>query len=103
GSKIFISNATVADVIIVFAMTDTSMGKKGVSAFIVPAGTPGFLIGRNLKKMGTRGSLTAEVSLQNCRIPEENLLGAEGQGFDIFMMTLDGARIGIAAQAVGVA
>jgi len=103
GSKIFISNAAVADVIIVFAMTDTSRGKKGVSAFIVPAGTPGFLIGSNLKKMGTRGSLMAEASLQNCRIPEENLLGAEGQGFDIFMMTLDGARIGIAAQAVGIA
>jgi butyryl-CoA dehydrogenase len=103
GSRIFISNAAVAKVIIVFAMTDASKGAKGVSAFIVPASTPGFQIGRHLKKTGTRGSLTAEVSLQDCRIPKENLLGDQGQGTEIFMMTLDGARMGIAAQAVGIA
>ena len=103
GSKLFISNATAAGVIIVFAMTDKSKGTNGISAFIVPAGTPGLQIGRHLKKMGTRGSVTAEVSLQDCRIPKENLLGGQGQGFEISMLTLDGARIGIAAQAVGIA
>jgi len=103
GSKIFISNAPVAGVIIVFAMTDKSKGTKGISAFIVPAGTPGLIIGQHLNKMGIRGSLTAEVFLKDCRIPKENLLGGEGQGFRIAMMTLDGGRIGIAAQALGIA
>ena len=103
GSKIFISNAPVAGVIIVFAMTDKSKGTKGISAFIVPAGTPGLDIGKHLNKMGIRGSLTAEVLLKDCRIPKENLLGGEGQGFKIAMMTLDGGRIGIAAQALGIA
>jgi len=103
GSKIFISNAPVAGVIIVFAMTDKSKGTKGISAFIVPAGTPGLEIGKHLNKMGIRGSLTAEVFLKDCRIPKENLLGDEGQGFRIAMMTLDGGRIGIAAQALGIA
>lgn len=103
GTKIFISNAPVAGVIVVFAMTDPSKGVKGISAFIVPAGTPGLVIGRHLNKMGIRGALTAEVHLQECRIPKENLLGAEGQGFKIAMMTLDGGRIGIAAQALGIA
>ena len=103
GSKIFISNAPVAGVIIVFAMTDKSKGTKGISAFIVPAGAPGLVIGKHLNKMGIRGSLTAEVFLKDCRIPKENLLGGEGQGFKIAMMTLDGGRIGIAAQALGIA
>jgi len=102
GSKIFISNAPVAGVIIVFAMTDKSKGTKGISAFIVPAGSPGLVIGKHLNKMGIRGSLTAEVFLKDCRIPKENLLGGEGQGFKIAMMTLDGGRIGIAAQALGI-
>ena len=102
GSKIFISNAPVAGVIIVFAMTDRSKGTKGISAFIVPAGAPGLVIGKHLNKMGIRGSLTAEVFLKDCRIPKENLLGGEGQGFKIAMMTLDGGRIGIAAQALGI-
>ncbi len=102
GSKIFISNAPVAGVIIVFAMTDRSKGTKGISAFIVPAGAPGLVIGKHLDKMGIRGSLTAEVFLKDCRIPKENLLGAEGQGFKIAMMSLDGGRIGIAAQALGI-
>jgi butyryl-CoA dehydrogenase len=102
GSKIFISNAPVAGVIIVFAMTDRSKGTKGISAFIVPGGAPGLVIGKHLNKMGIRGSLTAEVFLKDCRIPRENLLGGEGQGFKIAMMTLDGGRIGIAAQALGI-
>ncbi len=103
GSKIFISNSPVAGMIIVFAMTDKSKGTKGISAFIVPAGTPGLKIGKHLNKMGIRGSLTAEVFLQDCRIPKENLLGGEGQGFKIAMMTLDAGRVGIAAQALGIA
>jgi butyryl-CoA dehydrogenase len=103
GSKTFISNAPVAGVLIVFAMTDKSKGTKGISAFIVPAGAPGLQIGKHLNKMGIRGSLTAEVLLKDCRIPKENLLGGEGQGFKIAMMTLDGGRIGIAAQALGIA
>jgi butyryl-CoA dehydrogenase len=103
GSKIFISNAPVAGVLIIFAMTDKSKGAKGLSAFIVPGKTPGLVIGKHLNKMGIRGSLTAEVFLKDCRIPKENLLGQEGQGFRIAMMTLDGGRIGIAAQALGIA
>ncbi len=103
GSKIFITNAPVAGVIIVFAMTDKSKGTKGISAFIVPAGSPGLVIGKHLEKMGIRGSLTSEVLLKDCRDPKENLLGAEGQGFRIAMMTLDGGRIGIASQALGIA
>jgi butyryl-CoA dehydrogenase len=84
-------------------MTDKSKGAKGISGFIVPAGTPGLQIGRHLNKMGIRGSLTAEVFMKDCRIPKENLLGGEGQGFKIAMSTLDGGRIGIAAQALGIA
>jgi butyryl-CoA dehydrogenase len=103
GSKIFITNAPVAGVIIVFAMTDKSKGTKGISAFIVPSDAPGLVIGKHLDKMGIRGSLTSEVLLKDCRIPKENLLGAEGQGFRVAMMTLDGGRIGIATQAVGIA
>ncbi len=103
GSKIFISNAPVAGVLVIFAMTDKSKGTKGISAFLVPGDAPGLKIGRHLDKMGIRGSLTAEVLMQDCRIPKENLLGQEGQGFKIAMMTLDGGRIGIAAQALGIA
>jgi butyryl-CoA dehydrogenase len=103
GSKISISNAPVAGVIIVFAKTGKSNGTEGISAFIVRAGTPGLRIGRHLKKVGIRGSITSEVFLENCRIPKENLLGSEGQGGEIARMTLDGSRIGIAAQAVGIA
>jgi butyryl-CoA dehydrogenase len=103
GSKIFISNAPVAGVLVIFAMTDKSKGTKGISGFIVPGGAPGLQIGRHLNKMGIRGSLTAEVFMKDCRIPKENLLGGEGQGFKIAMSTLDGGRIGIAAQALGIA
>jgi butyryl-CoA dehydrogenase len=103
GSKIFISNAPVAGVLVIFAMTDKSKGAKGISGFIVPANAPGLQIGRHLNKMGIRGSLTAEVFMKDCRIPKENMLGGEGQGFKIAMSTLDGGRIGIAAQALGIA
>jgi butyryl-CoA dehydrogenase len=103
GSKLFISNAPVAGVLIIFALTDKSKGTKGLSAFIVPSDAPGLMIGKHLNKMGIRGSLTSEVLMKDCRIPKENILGAEGQGFKIAMMTLDGGRIGIAAQAVGIA
>lgn len=102
GSKMFISNSPVAGVFVIIAMTDKSKGTKGLSAFIVPGDTPGLKVGEHLNKMGIRGSLTAEVVMKDCRIPKENLLGKEGQGFKIAMMTLDGGRIGIAAQALGI-
>ncbi len=103
GTKMFISNAPVAGVFIIFASTDKSKGPKGLTAFIVPASTPGIKPGEHLNKMGIRGALTSEVVLKDCRIPKENLLGGEGMGFKIAMMTLDGGRIGIAAQALGIA
>lgn len=103
GSKIFITNAGKADIFIVMAMTDRSRGTRGISAFIVEKGTPGFSIGKKEKKMGIRGSSTCELVFENCRIPKENLLGQEGAGYKIAMKTLDGGRIGIAAQALGIA
>ncbi len=103
GSKIFITNAGYADTYIIMAMTDKSKGTKGISAFIVDATTPGFSIGKKEKKMGIRGSATCELIFENCRIPKENLLGKEGMGFKIAMKTLDGGRIGIASQALGLA
>ena len=103
GSKIFITNAGYAHVYIVFAMTDKSLGNKGISAFIVEKGTPGFSIGKKEKKLGIRGSATCELIFENCRIPKENLLGKVGKGFGIAMKTLDGGRIGIASQALGIA
>ncbi|MGL5346168.1 MAG: acyl-CoA dehydrogenase family protein, partial [Peptostreptococcaceae bacterium] len=103
GSKIFITNAGVADTYIVMAMTDKSKGTRGISAFIVDKDTPGFSIGKKEKKLGIRGSATCELIFENCKIPKENLLGKEGQGFKIAMKTLDGGRIGIAAQALGIA
>ena len=103
GSKIFITNAGPAHVYVVMAMTDKSLGTKGISAFIVESGTPGFSVGKKELKMGIRGSATAELIFENCRIPKENLLGKEGKGFGIAMKTLDGGRIGIAAQALGIA
>lgn len=103
GSKIFITNGGVADIYIVFAMTDKSKGVKGISAFIVEKGTPGFSIGKKEKKMGIRGSATTELVFENCIIPKENLLGQEGKGFTVAMNTLDGGRISIAAQALGLA
>lgn len=103
GSKIFITNAGYAHVYVIFAMTDKSLGNKGISAFIVEKGTPGFSIGKKEKKLGIRGSATCELIFENCRIPKENLLGKIGKGFGIAMKTLDGGRIGIASQALGIA
>jgi len=103
GSKIFITNGGYAHVYIIIAMTDKSMGTKGISAFIVEKGTPRFSIGKKEMKMGIRGSATTELIFENCRIPKDNLLGKIGGGFAIAMKTLDGGRIGIAAQALGIA
>lgn len=103
GSKIFITNASKAHVFIVMAMTDRSLGTKGISAFIVEKGMPGFSVGKEEKKMGIRGSATCELIFEDCIVPKENLLGKEGKGFGIAMKTLDGGRIGIASQAVGIA
>ncbi|WDU82321.1 acyl-CoA dehydrogenase [Caloramator sp. Dgby_cultured_2] len=103
GSKVFITNGGYADIFIVFAMTDRSKGTKGISAFIVEKGFEGFEIGKIEEKMGIRGSSTAELIFKDCKVPKENLLGQEGKGFSIAMATLDGGRIGIAAQALGIA
>lgn len=103
GTKIFITNAGYADTYIIFAMTDKSKGNHGISAFIVEKDFPGFSVGKKERKMGIRGSATAELIMENCIVPKENLLGKEGQGFKIAMATLDGGRIGIAAQALGIA
>ena len=103
GTKIFITNAGFADVFVIFAMTDKSQGTRGITAFIIEKGTPGFKIGAPEKKMGIRGSSTCELIFENARIPKENMLGREGKGFGLAMKTLDGGRIGIAAQAVGIA
>lgn len=103
GSKIFITNAGHANVYIIMAMTDKSKGTKGISAFIVEKDFPGFSVGKKEKKMGIRGSATCELIMENCIVPAENLLGQEGKGFAIAMKTLDGGRIGIASQALGIA
>ncbi len=102
-TKIFITNGSYADVYIVMAMTDKSKGTRGISAFIVEKGFPGFSIGKKELKMGIRGSATCELIFEDCIVPKENLLGKEGQGFKIAMKTLDGGRIGIASQALGIA
>ena len=106
GSKIFITNGKVADVYVIFAITGMveKRGKmtKEISAFIVEKGTPGFSFGTKEKKMGIRGSSTYELIFTDCRIPKANMLGAQGKGFGIAMHTLDGGRIGIAAQALGI-
>lgn len=103
GSKIFITNGGVADVFTVFAMTDKSKGTKGISCFIIEKGYEGFSIGKVEDKLGIRGSSTTELIFENVKIPKENLVGQEGKGFGIAMKTLDGGRIGIAAQALGIA
>ena len=107
GSKCFITNGKEADVYVIFAVTGV-VEKRGrkmkeISAFIVEKGTPGFTFGTKEKKMGIRGSSTYELIFQDCRIPKENLLGQQGKGFNIAMHTLDGGRIGIASQALGIA
>ncbi len=103
GSKIFITNAGYADVYVIATMTDKSLGNKGITTFIVEANTPGFSIGKKEQKMGIRGSSTCELIFENCRVPKANLLGKIGGGFKVAMMTLDGGRIGIASQALGIA
>lgn len=103
GTKIFITNAGEAEVYIIFAMTDKSAGTHGISAFIVEKDWEGFTFGLHEKKLGIRGSATRELIFNNVKVPKENLLGKEGMGFKIAMQTLDGGRIGIAAQALGIA
>ena len=103
GSKIFITNAPFAEIYIVFAKTDPAQGTRGMSAFIVEKDTPGFSVGEAEHKLGIRGSSTPPLYFADCHIPRDALLGGEGDGFKIAMQTLDGGRIGIAAQAVGIA
>ncbi len=103
GSKSWITNGGEADIYVVFAKTDPEARHRGISAFIIEKGTEGFSFGKKEKKLGIRSSPTTELIFENCRIPKENLLGEEGEGFKIAMRTLDGGRNGIAAQAVGIA
>ena len=103
GTKCFISGGARAGVLVIFASTDPSKGVKGISAFIVEKGTPGFTSGKIENKMGIAGSETAELIFEDCRIPASNLLGKLNQGFKIAMQALDGARIGVGAQAIGIA
>lgn len=103
GSKLFITNGKEAGVIVLFARTDDDPGHKGLSAFIVPSDAPGYSVGKLEDKLGIVGSSTAELVFEDCKIPEANLLGERGKGFGVAMYTLDGGRIGIAAQAVGIA
>jgi alkylation response protein AidB-like acyl-CoA dehydrogenase len=103
GSKRFITNAGVAHLYTVFAKTEPEAGNKGISCFVVEDGTPGFQVGRIEPKLGIKGSTTGELFFDGCRIPAENLVGAEGEGFRIAMRVLDRSRPGIAAQALGIA
>ena len=103
GSKIFITNAGYADTYIIMAMTDKSKGTRGISAFIVESDYEGFSVGKKEAKMGIKGSSTCELIFKDVKVPKENLIGKEGHGFKIAMKTLDGGRIGIASQALGIA
>lgn len=103
GSKVFITNAGEADVYIVFASTNPELGSKGISAFIVEKDTPGLVFGKDEHKMGLHGSRTLQLTFEDIRVPAENLLGNEGEGFKIAMANLDAGRIGIASQALGIA
>ena len=103
GSKVFITNGGYADTFVVMAMTDKSKGTRGISAFIVEKSDEGFSIGKTEDKLGICASSTTELIFENCRIPKDRLLGKEGQGFKVAMATLDGGRIGIASQALGIA
>lgn len=103
GSKIFITNAGYSDINIIFASTDPEKKTRGITAFIVESDFPGFSVGKSENKLGIRASATAELIFEDCKVPVENVLGEVGEGFKIAMMTLDGGRNGIAAQAVGIA
>jgi butyryl-CoA dehydrogenase len=103
GSKVFITNGSRAQLAVVYAVTDPGAGKNGISAFLVECGTPGFVVGKIEDKLGLRSSETAALRFEDCRVPAENLLGHEGEGFRIALQTLDGGRVGIAAQALGIA
>ncbi|MFO8057619.1 MAG: acyl-CoA dehydrogenase [bacterium] len=103
GSKLFITNGKEAGVCVLFARTEDDPSHRGISAFIVPTDAPGFSVGKLEEKLGIVGSSTAELVMEDCRIPKDNLLGERGKGFKVAMYTLDGGRIGIAAQAVGIA
>ena len=103
GVKQFITTGKNADVAVVFAVTDKAAGKKGISAFLVPTSTPGYVVARVEEKLGQRASDTAQIVFENCRVPVANLLGSEGQGYRIALANLEMGRIGIAAQAVGMA
>ncbi|WP_096156326.1 acyl-CoA dehydrogenase [Bacillus sp. FJAT-45066] len=103
GAKVFITNGGEADTYIVFASTNPELGSKGVSAFIVEKDTPGFIIGKDEHKMGLHGSKTVQLTFEDAKVPAENLLGQEGEGFKIAMANLDVGRIGIAAQSLGIA
>ncbi len=102
GSKCFITNATEASTFVVFAMTDKGKGVKGITAFIVEKDFPGFSIGKHEKKMGIRGSATSDLIFEDCIVPKANMLGKEGKGFSVAMGTLDGGRVGVASQALGI-
>ena len=103
GTKIFVTSGGRADVVLLFASTDKTLKAKGLTAFLIEKGMPGFKIGKKENKMGIRASETAELVFEDCKVPKANVLGQPGQGFKIAMKTLDGGRIGIAAQAVGIA
>ena len=103
GTKNWVTNGISSDVVIVFAVTDKNVGHKGISAFIIEKGTPGFTTGRKEDKLGIRGSDTCELYFENCKVPIENRIQNEGEGFHIAMKTLNGGRIGIAGQALGIA
>ena len=102
GTKLWCTNGKEADIVILFANTDPEQGSRGISAFIIEKGTPGFNIGKLEDKLGIRGTSTAEFVLEDCRVPKENMLGPRGKGYKVALATLDGGRIGIAAQAVGI-
>ena len=103
GQKNFITNGSIADVVVITAKTDPEKGTRGISSFIVEKGTPGFQPGRDEKKMGLKGSVTSELFFEDCRIPADNLLGKENEGFKQFLVTLDAGRVAISAMAVGLA
>jgi alkylation response protein AidB-like acyl-CoA dehydrogenase len=103
GSKMWITSGAIADVVNCTAKTDPEAGTRGISCFLVEKGTPGFVPGKNEPKMGLKGSVTSALSLENCRVPAENMLGKEGEGFKQMLITLDGGRISIGAMAMGLA